>query len=94
MSLNIRKIITTYKRIFADTRTEDSFRDSDLTSCNSLVENSGVVLCAVLLSCLVSELHKPSSPGVEPSFFGVVAVVHVMSWKQTTLVFALVFCRA
>jgi hypothetical protein len=49
-SLNtIEKIIP--KPIFTETRTQDSFRVCDLSSCNLLAETNNFVLCAVLLSC-------------------------------------------
>jgi hypothetical protein len=50
---------------------------------------------AVFLSCLVTELQKPSSPGLEPrTVFGAVAFVFVIySSKQTTLVLAPFFYR-
>jgi hypothetical protein len=74
-------------RIFTETRIEYSFRVCDLSSCNLLSETNNSVLCTVL-SCLVFELLKPSSPGLEPrTFFGFVTFVSVISLpKQTTLV--------
>jgi hypothetical protein len=66
VSLNITAIITIPKHnIFTKTRTEDNFRVCDLSSCNLLAETNNFVLCAVI-SCLVFELQKPSSPGIEP----------------------------
>jgi hypothetical protein len=90
-----RKIILKLN-IFTGTRTEDSFRVVYLSSCNLFAEINNFVLCAILLSCLVSELQKPSSLGIEPGqFFGVVTFVSVISsWKQTTLVLAPFFYRA
>jgi hypothetical protein len=74
-----RKIIPK-RNIFTETRTQDSFQFCDLSRCNLLAKTNNFVLGAVLLSCLVSELQKPSSPGLEPrTVFGVVAVVSVIS---------------
>jgi hypothetical protein len=41
------------------------FRGCGLCSCNLLAETNNFGLGAVLLSCLVSELQEPSSPGLE-----------------------------
>jgi hypothetical protein len=53
-----RKNIMPKPNIFTKTRTQGSFRVCDLTSCNLLADRNNSVLCAVLLSCLVSELRK------------------------------------
>jgi hypothetical protein len=61
-----RKIIFIHKPIvFIENQTQDSFLVCDISSC-SLVGINNFVLCAILLSCFVSELQKPSSPGLEP----------------------------
>jgi hypothetical protein len=77
------------KSISIGTRTQDSFRACYLSSCNLLAETNKFCLGAVL-SCLVSELQKPSSSGLESrTVFGVVAFVPVISSpKRTTLVLA------
>jgi hypothetical protein len=49
-----------------DTRTQDCFRVCDPSSCNLLAETNNFVLCAALISCLISQLQKPSSPELEP----------------------------
>jgi hypothetical protein len=99
VSLNITEniIIIRKPNIFTKTRTQDSFRVCDLSSCNLLAETNNSVLCAVLLSCLASEIQKPSSPGLEPRtvFIGVVAFVPVISSsKQITSVSVTFFYRA
>jgi hypothetical protein len=85
-----RKIIIISKpNIFTETRTQGSFWVCDLSFCNLLAETNNLVLFAVLLLPLVSELQKPSSPELEPrTAFGVVFFVSVISCsKQTSLVF-------
>jgi hypothetical protein len=66
-----------------------------LCSCNLLPETNKFCL-DVLLLCLVLELHKTSSSGLEPStVFGLVAFVSIISSsKQTTSVLEPFFCRA
>jgi hypothetical protein len=59
-------IIISKPNIFTETRTQDSLCVFDLSSCNLLAETNNFVLRAVLLSCLVSELQKPPSPGLKP----------------------------
>jgi hypothetical protein len=54
------------ENILIKTRTQDSFRRYGLCSCNILAEINNFGLGAVILSCLVSELQKTSSPGIEP----------------------------
>jgi hypothetical protein len=41
------------------------YRDCDLWSCNILSATNKFALDTFLLSCLVSELQEPSSPGLE-----------------------------
>jgi hypothetical protein len=96
VSLNIIEEIIPKPKIFTDTRTEDSFRVCDLGSCNLLSETNKFCLDAVLLLCLVLELHKTSLSGLEPrTDLGVVAFVSIISFpKQTALVLAPFFCRA
>jgi hypothetical protein len=62
-----RKIIIIIPKpnIFVDTRIQDSFRVCDSGSSNHIAETNNFVLCTVL-SCLVSELLKSSSSGLEP----------------------------
>jgi hypothetical protein len=70
-----RKIIPK-SNIFTETRTQDSFRVRGLGFCNLLGETNNFVLCAVLLSCLVYKLQKPSSPRLAPrTVFGFVTLV-------------------
>jgi hypothetical protein len=96
VSLNIMVRITPKPKIFTDARTQDSFQVCFLSSCNHLSEWNKFWLGAVLLLCLVLELHKSSSLGLERrTDFDVVAFVTVISSsKQTTLVLAPFFCRA
>jgi hypothetical protein len=81
--------------VFTETRTLYSFRVYDLSSCNLLSETTKFCLGAVLLSCLVLELHKTSS-GLEPrTDFGVVAFFSIIfSSKQTILFLASFIYRA
>jgi hypothetical protein len=71
VSLNIIEIIIiiitiiSKSNIFTETRNQYSFQICDLSSCNLLAETNNFVLCPVLLSCLVSELQKLSSPRLE-----------------------------
>jgi hypothetical protein len=53
------------ENIFTGNRTQDSFSKLWLCSCNILLETNNTGLGAVLLRFSVSELHKPSSPGLE-----------------------------
>jgi hypothetical protein len=88
----IMVIIIPKTNIFTEARTQDIFRVCVQSSCNLVVEEN-FVLCTILLSCLVSELQKTSSPGLEPKM--VVAVVPVISLsKQTALVLAAFSYRA
>jgi hypothetical protein len=81
--------------MFTGTPTQDSFLLSDQNSCNLLAKKKKFCLGAVILSCLVSELQKPSSSGFEPrtvfQFYSPVAVI-VLS-KQGTFVFVPFFYR-
>jgi hypothetical protein len=52
--------------IFTETRTQNTCWVCDLSSCNLLTETNNSVLCAVLISCLISELQKNFSSGFEP----------------------------
>jgi hypothetical protein len=65
VSLIMEKIIPKPK-IFTETRTQASFRVWHLSSCNLLSEINKFCLGAVLLLCLVLELHKTYSSGLEP----------------------------
>jgi hypothetical protein len=71
ISLNDKKIIIIIiiiipkPNIFTGTRTQDSFRVCDLSSCNLLAETNNFVLYTILL-CLVSKLLKTSSSKIEP----------------------------
>jgi hypothetical protein len=89
-------VIIPKPNIFARTRTQNSFTVCGLSSCNLLAETNNFVLYAVLLSCLFSELQKPSSPGLEPrTVLRFVALVPVISSpKQTILFFTPFFYRA
>jgi hypothetical protein len=91
-----RKKIIPKPKIFTESRTQDSFRVCDFSSCNLLSDKNKFCLDAVLLLCLVLELHKTSSSGLEPrTVFGVVAFVSIISSsKQMTLVLTPFFCRA
>jgi hypothetical protein len=53
------------KSIFSATRTQEFFRGSAFARVISPLKKK-IVFGAVLLSCLVTELQKPSSPGLEP----------------------------
>jgi hypothetical protein len=68
LSLDIVRNYYPQPSIFTETRTQESFRVCDLCFCNLLAETNNFVLCAVLLSCFVSELQEPPSPIIEPSF--------------------------
>jgi hypothetical protein len=52
--------------IFTGTRTQDSFRVCDLSSCILLTDMNKFYLGAILLSCLVSKPHKTSSSELKP----------------------------
>jgi hypothetical protein len=66
VSLNIIKNAAIRKtNIFTETRAQNSFRVCNLSSCDLFAEINNFVIYAVLLSCLVSELQKTSSPGIE-----------------------------
>jgi hypothetical protein len=60
-------IIIPKSNIFTKTKTQGSLQVGDLSSCNLLTETNNFVLCAILLSCLVSKLQKPPSLGLKPS---------------------------
>jgi hypothetical protein len=62
-------IIIPQHNIYTETRTQDSLRVCDLSFCNLLAETNNCVLYAVPLSCLASDLQKPSSPGLKPKSF-------------------------
>jgi hypothetical protein len=66
VSSNITDKVIPKPNIFTETGTQGSFRVCDLSPCNLLVKTNNFGLCTVLLSCLISELQKPSSPGLEP----------------------------
>jgi hypothetical protein len=51
--------------IFTGTQAQDIFADLWPLFCDLLFETNNFVLGAVPLSCLVSELQKPPSPGLE-----------------------------
>jgi hypothetical protein len=90
------KIVMRKLNIFTGTRTRDSFRVCNLCSCNLPAETNNFVLGSLLLSCLITELQKPSSPGLDPrTDFRVYGLCPVISsLKQTTLVLAPFFYRA
>jgi hypothetical protein len=94
VSLNITENIIPQLNIFTKTRTQDSFRVYDLSYCNPLAETSNFIL-STILSCVVSELLKPSSSGLEPrTIFCVVAFASVIfSPKRTHFALALFFPR-
>jgi hypothetical protein len=96
VSLNIIEKFIPKPKIFTETRTQDSFRVCDLSSCNLLSETNKFCLGNVLLLWLVLELHKTSSLGLEPRRdFGVVAFVSIISSpKRTNFTLAPFFCRA
>jgi hypothetical protein len=95
VSLNIIETIIPKPKIFTETRTQDSLRVCVRSSCN-LSETNKFCLGTVLLLCLVLELHKTSSSGLEPrTVFGVVEFVSVISSsKQRTSALAPFSCRA
>jgi hypothetical protein len=91
------RIVEYYKvipkpKIFTKTWTQDSFLVCALSSYNLLSETNKFCLGVVLLLCLVLELHKTSSLGLEPR--AVTSVPVISSSKQTTLVLAPFFYRA
>jgi hypothetical protein len=63
--LNNKELIPK-SNIFTLTQTKNSFQVCDLSFCNILAKTKDFVLCAILLSCLISKLWKPSSLGCEP----------------------------
>jgi hypothetical protein len=81
------KIIIRKPNIFTGTRTQDNLRVCNLRSCNFPAETNNFVLGSVL-SCLVTELQKPSSPGLKPStdFEGYGPCPTLAYLKQTILV--------
>jgi hypothetical protein len=93
VSLNIIEKISLNPKIFTETRTQFSFRDFDLRSCNLVSETKKCCLGTILLLCLVLELHKTSS-GLEPrTVLGVLAFVSVISsskqiwsWRRSSVV--------
>jgi hypothetical protein len=75
VSLNIIERIIPKPKLFTETRTQDSFRVCDLSSCNILSETNKICPGGFHLLCSVLELHEISS-GLEPrTHFGVVAFV-------------------
>jgi hypothetical protein len=62
-------IIIPQPNIFTDTRTQDSFRVCDLSSCNLFIETNNFGLGNVLLLCVVSKIQKSLSLGFEPRTF-------------------------
>jgi hypothetical protein len=73
VSVNIIGKIITKPNIFTGTRSQDSFWICDLSSYILLADTNITGLDAILLSCTVSELQEPPSPGLElkklfPSF--------------------------
>jgi hypothetical protein len=66
-------------------RTQGRFRGCGLRFCDLLFEKNNFDIGAVLLSCLVSDLQEPPSPGIElrtlfPEFWPFV----FSSWSHTT----------
>jgi hypothetical protein len=83
VSLNIIEKIIPKPKIFTETRTQDSFWVCTLSSCNLLSETNKFCLDVVLLLCLVLELHKTSSSGLEPRrVFGVVALEIILKYQR------------
>jgi hypothetical protein len=66
LSLNITGKSIIPKLVSTGTRTQDSFRVRNLSSCDLRTETNNFALGSVLLSCLVAEIQKPSSQGLEP----------------------------
>lgn len=63
---NVWKNIITRLEIFAESQTQGSFFSMcDIRSCIRLSETNSCGLDVFLLSCVVSELRKPPSPGFE-----------------------------
>jgi hypothetical protein len=54
------------ENIFIGTHSQSSFQGFNRCSCNLLAETNTFGIGAILQSCLVSELQKPSSPGLGP----------------------------
>jgi hypothetical protein len=68
------------KQLHRDSNPGHFFRTCGLSSCNPLVEANNFGPGAVLLSCLVSELQNPHSPGLEPrTVFGVFTFLKSLS---------------
>jgi hypothetical protein len=78
--------------IFTGTRTQDIFfRGSVLCFCNHLVGTNNFGLGAVLLSCLVSKIQEPPSPGFEHStLFQSFDPSKIFSWFQVISIPSLV----
>jgi hypothetical protein len=76
-----RKIIPKPK-IFTDNRTQDSFRHCGVCFYNLFFETNNFDLGSILLSCLVSELQEPPSPGIELYFFRSFDPPMFSSWSQ------------
>jgi hypothetical protein len=83
------------ENFFAGNRTQGSFRGCNLCLCNILFETNKFVPGAVLLSCLVSELQKPSSSGIELSTASRYSDLRFFNFlfDATALVFSPFFCR-
>jgi hypothetical protein len=81
--------------IFTKKQTQYWFRVCDIISCNLLSETRQFVLSAIL-SCLVCELLKPSSSGLEHrTFFVFVTLVPLISSSmQINFALAPFFYRA
>jgi hypothetical protein len=59
-------LVQSYIKLLVRTRTQDRFRCCGVCFYNLLFEANNFGLGAVILACLVSELHKTSSLGLEP----------------------------
>jgi hypothetical protein len=78
-----KKIFIPKTNIFTETRTQDSFRVCDLSSCYLLAETNNFVFWTILLLHVVSRIEEPPSPGFEPrtlsrSFY----LFKISSWFQ------------
>jgi hypothetical protein len=88
-----KKYITPAPNIFTGTRTQGSFRVCKLCSSIPPTETNKIVFGSVLLSCLVTELQKTFSPGLEPSIdfrdYSLCSVIslneQLWSWRRSSL---------
>jgi hypothetical protein len=70
--------------ILTGSRTQDSFWVCNICSCIIFSETNNFVLGSILLSCLVTELQKPPSPGLEPrtDFVGYGVLLQSTLWNK------------